>query len=119
MSGDLKMSSPNVKFVRNELAFVMPQYKLIRDALSGETTVKAARDAYLPKPLGCSDGELGGDEVQGTIWDRQGRYVVVGHTTGCGQFELRSLCCTYDVRVADEVMDDKVVNRQQWQEAWK
>ena len=69
--------------------------------------------------VGWLDGLLGADEVQGTIWDRTGRYVVVGHTTGCGQFELRSLCCTYDVRVADEVTDDKVVNHQQWQEAWK
>ena len=69
--------------------------------------------------VGWIDGELGGDEVQGTIWDRRGQFVVIGRTTGCGQFELRSMCCTYTVRVADEVTDNKVTNRKQWQEAWK
>ena len=69
--------------------------------------------------IGWIDGELGGDEVQGTILDRQGQFVVIGRTTGCGQFELRSLCCTYDVQVADEVTDDKIANRKQWQESWK
>lgn len=69
--------------------------------------------------VGWIDGLVGGNEVSGTVWDRTGQYVVVGRATGCGQFELRSLCCTYNVRVADEVTNDKVKNRKQWQEVWK
>lgn len=41
---------PNVAFVRNEVKSLYAQYNLIRDALSGETAVKASRDTYLPIP---------------------------------------------------------------------
>ncbi|QBZ71723.1 hypothetical protein [Pseudomonas phage KP1] len=41
---------PNVAFVRPELAKLLPLYYLIRDAIAGEPTVKAARDKYLPMP---------------------------------------------------------------------
>ena len=40
----------NVAFHRPELARLLPMYKLIRDALSGEPTIKAARTEYLPMP---------------------------------------------------------------------
>ena len=41
---------PNVSFIRPELSRLLPQYYLIRDCLSGEPTVKAARTTYLPMP---------------------------------------------------------------------
>jgi hypothetical protein len=41
---------PNVAFIRPELSKLFPQYYLIRDAIAGEPTVKAARDKYLPRP---------------------------------------------------------------------
>lgn len=40
----------NVAFIRNELTALLPQYYLIRDAISGETAVKAAKTKYLPMP---------------------------------------------------------------------
>lgn len=40
----------NVAFVRRELAALLPLYYLIRDAIAGEPTVKAAGDKYLPRP---------------------------------------------------------------------
>lgn len=40
----------NVAFIRPELAKLLPQYYLIRDCLSGEPTIKAARTNYLPMP---------------------------------------------------------------------
>ncbi len=53
------MSLPNVAFMRTELASVIAQYNLIRDCLSGETAIKAAREAYLPMPesdkKGCAE----------------------------------------------------------------
>ena len=69
--------------------------------------------------VGWVDGVLGESEVQGTVWDRTGQYVVVGVANGKGSFELRSLCCTYAVVVADEVMENKITNRKQWQGIWK
>ena len=42
--------SQNVAFHRPELAALLPMYKLIRDALAGEPTVKAAGIEYLPMP---------------------------------------------------------------------
>ncbi len=69
--------------------------------------------------VGWVDGVLGESEVQGTVWDRTGQYVVVGVANGKGSFELRSLCCTYYVVVADEVTSNKRTNRKQWQEEWK
>lgn len=69
--------------------------------------------------IGWLNGELGSGEVQGTVWDRRGQFAVIGNATGCGLFELRSLCCTYVVEVADEVTNDKITNRKQWQESWK
>lgn len=69
--------------------------------------------------VGWLDGELGGNEVQGTVWDRLGNYVVVGITSGNGQYELRSLCCRYRVVVVDEVTNNKIENRRTWQESWK
>lgn len=44
------MSGPNVAFIRPEMSQLLPQYELIRDCIAGETTVKAARETYLPKP---------------------------------------------------------------------
>jgi len=41
---------PNVTFMRQELAELLPLYSLIRDCLSGEPTVKAAGTKYLPTP---------------------------------------------------------------------
>jgi len=41
---------PNVAFIRPELSKLIPLYMLIRDCLSGEPTVKAARTLYLPMP---------------------------------------------------------------------
>lgn len=41
---------PNVSFIRPELSKLLPMYYLIRDAIAGEPTVKAARTTYLPKP---------------------------------------------------------------------
>ena len=69
--------------------------------------------------VGWISGVLGQSEVSGHVLDRGDHYVVVGHFNGKGQFELRSLCCTYDVVVTDEVLGDKIENRKQWQESWK
>lgn len=41
---------PNVSFVRPELSKLLPMYYLIRDAIAGEPTIKAARTTYLPMP---------------------------------------------------------------------
>lgn len=41
---------PNVSFIHAELSKLLPMYYLIRDAIAGEPTVKAARTTYLPKP---------------------------------------------------------------------
>ena len=40
----------NVAFVRPEITKLLPLYYLIRDAISGEVTVKEARTKYLPMP---------------------------------------------------------------------
>lgn len=45
-----KMAFPNVGFTRPELTALLPQYNLIRDCLSGEPRIKAARKLYLPMP---------------------------------------------------------------------
>ena len=65
--------------------------------------------------VGWIDGVLGESEVQGTVWDRAGQYVVVGVANGKGSFELRSLCCVYDVVVTDEVSESKQQNRKTWE----
>lgn len=44
------MASPNVTYILPEIARLLPEYYLIRDCLSGETAVKAAKTKYLPKP---------------------------------------------------------------------
>lgn len=41
---------PNVSFARPEIAKLLPLYYLIRDAISGEPTIKDARTKYLPMP---------------------------------------------------------------------
>ena len=41
---------PNVAFVNPALSFLLPQYYLIRDAISGEVAVKEAKEKYLPMP---------------------------------------------------------------------
>jgi hypothetical protein len=41
---------PGVTFVRNELRVLKPQYRLVRDVLAGEVTVKARGGFYLPAP---------------------------------------------------------------------
>ena len=41
---------PNVTFVRPEVARLLPQYYLIRDAIAGEVTVKESGLKYLPMP---------------------------------------------------------------------
>lgn len=63
--------------------------------------------------VGWLDGKMGSGEVQGTVLDRGDRFVVVGQSDGKGLFVLKSLCCEYDVVVADEVSNDKLVNRKQ------
>lgn len=50
MAVNLTTQAPNVSFVHPSLAAIMPQYQLIRDALAGETAVKAAKTIYLPMP---------------------------------------------------------------------
>lgn len=42
--------TPNVAFVKKELSDLLPQYRLIRDCLAGETKIKAAGKLYLPMP---------------------------------------------------------------------
>ena len=64
--------------------------------------------------VGWLDGKMGSGEVRGTVLDRGDRFVVVGQSDGKGSFVLKSLCCEYDVVVADEVSSDKLVNRKQW-----
>lgn len=46
------MSTPNVAFIRTELAAVIEQYNLIRDCIAGETAIKDAGVKYLPMPGG-------------------------------------------------------------------
>lgn len=46
------IGNPNVAFIRPELAELLPEYQTIRDALSGECTVKAQTEKYLPMPNG-------------------------------------------------------------------
>ena len=84
-----------------------------------EYYVTGINTATNERVVGWLDGQVGSGEVQGTILDRGDRFVVVGVANGMGSFELRSLCCTYDVVVTDEVSSDKLTNRKQWQESWK
>lgn len=42
--------TPNVAFIRREVANVYPEYRLIRDCLAGEARIKNAGIAYLPRP---------------------------------------------------------------------
>lgn len=65
--------------------------------------------------IGWLDGTLGKSEVQGRILDRGHHYAVIGAFSGKGLFSLRSLCCTYEVEVTDEVTDDKIKNRRTYQ----
>lgn len=60
--------------------------------------------------IGWLDGTLGKAEVKGHILDRGNHYVVIGTFSGKGLFSLRSICCTYDVEVTDEVTSDKRKN---------
>lgn len=69
--------------------------------------------------VGWVDGILGESEVQGHILDKGHHYAVVGVANGMGSFELHSMCCTYDVTVTDEVTEDKIHNRKQWEGSWK
>lgn len=69
--------------------------------------------------VGWLDGVLGQPEVSGYVLDRGEHYVVTGVANGKGSFALRSLCCEYDVIVADEITNNKVANRKKWQESWK
>ena len=43
---------PNVGYVRQELADLLPRYTRIRDCLAGEDRVKSRAEAYLPRPNG-------------------------------------------------------------------
>lgn len=61
--------------------------------------------------VGWLDGEMGKSEVRGTVLDHGDRYAVVGMISGKGLFELRSMCCFYDVEVTDEVLADKLLNK--------
>ena len=65
--------------------------------------------------IGWLDGTLGEPEVQGHILDRGHHYAVIGVFSGKGLFSLRSLCCTYEVEVTDEVAEDKTENRRNYQ----
>lgn len=60
--------------------------------------------------IGWLDGTLGESEVQGHILDRGDHYAVIGTFSGKGSFSLRSICCTYDVEVTDEVSPSKIEN---------
>jgi hypothetical protein len=44
------VKTPNVSYVRPELAQLNIQYSMIRDVLSGEHQVKMKKDLYLPRP---------------------------------------------------------------------
>lgn len=44
------ITMPNVTFMRFEFAKLLPLYKLISDAISGEVTIKNKGDIYLPRP---------------------------------------------------------------------
>lgn len=44
------MTTPNVAYIRKELAEVLPQYKMIADCLRGQAAIKKAGDKYLPRP---------------------------------------------------------------------
>lgn len=44
------MPTPNVAFIRQELAAVLPLYNAIRDCISGQEAIKKARLKYLPMP---------------------------------------------------------------------
>ena len=48
-------ASPNVSFVNPALASLLPQYYLIRDAISGEPAIKDAALKYLPAPEALTD----------------------------------------------------------------
>jgi hypothetical protein len=48
---------PNVAFIRPELARLLPQYHLIRDCISGEPTIKAAKELYLPRPNAAKEAD--------------------------------------------------------------
>lgn len=89
------------------------------NVLREEYFVTGTNELTGERVVGWVDGVLGESEVQGTVLDRGERYVVVGQANGKGSFELRSLCCTYAVVVADEVTSNKRTNRKQWQEVWK
>lgn len=41
---------PNVKFMREEVKKLLPQYDLISDCIEGERTIKRKKDKYLPRP---------------------------------------------------------------------
>ena len=60
--------------------------------------------------IGWLDGTLGQPEVQGHILDRGDHYAVTGLISDKGTFELRSLCCIYDVEVTDEISPSKIEN---------
>lgn len=47
---NVTVGTANVAFTHPALAELLPQYHLIRDALGGETKVKAAKTTYLPMP---------------------------------------------------------------------
>ena len=68
--------------------------------------------------IGWLDGTLGESEVQGHILDRGDHYAVIGTISGKGSFELRSLCCIYDVEVTDEISHSKIENRKTYQKEW-
>ena len=65
--------------------------------------------------IGWLDGTLGEPEVQGHILDHCDHYAVIGTFSGKGLFSLRSLCCEYEVKVTDEVAEDKIENRRNYQ----
>lgn len=45
-----KQHMKGVAFIRQELVKLFPIYRMIRDCLSGETAIKAAKKTYLPMP---------------------------------------------------------------------
>lgn len=69
--------------------------------------------------VGWLDGVLGQPEVSGYVLDQGEHYAVVGVVNGKGSFELRSMCCEYDVVVVDEITNNKITNRKKWQESWE
>lgn len=84
------MAVPNVSFIRYELSVLLPLYYLIRDCLSGEPTIKAAKTKYLPMPSVSGDTKEDAKRYESYL-GRAVFYNVTRHTLGglLGQVFMR------------------------------